>query len=140
LKKARTDAARRIEEFLAGLPTIQAKQTDIIGALRATADEFHAERSELFILSDMVEDDAEIRFPSAPELAASKSAESLAERMARRDLLRGVSVKIGILKSFDLERMPQQRRDAVQSFWRRYFAASGTSNVRITVDLETLSE
>jgi hypothetical protein len=138
LKKARADAAKRIEEFLVALPAIQAKQTDIIGALRATADEFRPGASELLILSDMVEDDSEIRFPIAPELATAKSAETLAERMARRNMLRGVEVKIGILKSFDLERMPQQRKDAVQAFWQRYFATSGASKVTITVDLENL--
>lgn len=138
VKKAKVEAEKQIEQFLNGLPEIQAKQTDIIGALRATADEFRGDGSELIILSDMAEDDSEIRFPIAPEFATSKSAEALAERMARHDMLRGVEVKVGILKSFDLERMPQQRRDAVEAFWRRYFAASGASKVKITVDLENL--
>jgi hypothetical protein len=140
LKQARVDAAKRIEQFLAELPKIQALHTDIIGALRAAEDAFDGEGTEVICLSDMVEDDTEIRFPTAPELSQTKSAEALAERMARHNLLHGAPVKIGILKSFDLERMNPARRDATQAFWRRYFLASGASKVKITVDLETLSE
>lgn len=136
--RAKVEAEKQIEQFLNGLSEIQAKQTDIIGALRATADEFRGEGSEIIILSDMVEDDSVIRFPSAPEMAASKSAEVLAEQMARREMFKGVEVKIGILKSFDLEHMPQQRRDAIEAFWRRYFIASGANKVSITVDLKNL--
>src|SRR5438128_1764513 len=62
LKQARADAAKHIEQFLAGLPKIQALHTDIIGALRAAADAFQGERVEVICLSDMVEDDAEVRF------------------------------------------------------------------------------
>lgn len=138
VKKAKMEAEKQIEQFLNSLAEVQAKQTDIIGAMRATADEFRGDGSELIILSDMAEDDSEIRFPVAPELATSKTAEALADRMARRDMLRGVDVRVGILKSFDLERMPQQRRDAVEAFWQRYFTASGARNVKITVDLENL--
>lgn len=140
LKQARVDAANRIAQFFAELPKIQALRTDIIGALRAAEDAFYGEGTEVICLSDMVEDDAEIRFPSAPELNQTKSAEALAERMARHNLLHGATVKIGMLKSFDLEKMNPARRDATQAFWRRYFLASGASKVKITVDLETLSE
>jgi hypothetical protein len=140
LKNARADASKRIEQFLTDLPKIQALRTDIIGALRAAADAFDGESTELICLSDMVEDDAEIRFPTAPELNQTKSAETLAERIARHDLLHGAVVKVGVLKSFDLEKMTPARRDAKQAFWRRYFLASGASIVKITVDLETLSE
>lgn len=140
LKKAKADAAQRIEQFLRDLPQIRAKRTDIIGALRATADAFRAERSELVCLSDMVEDDEKLSFPTAREMSDVKSAEALAERLAPKGLLKGVIVKIGILKSFDLERMNPERRDAVQAFWRKYFVASGASEVKLTVDLETLGE
>lgn len=140
LKKAKAEAAKRIEEFLAGLPGIQAKRTDIIGALRATADAFRPDHSELLCFSDMVEDDPEVSFLKARELNNAKAAEVLAERLAQRDMLHGVVVKVGILKSFDLERMNSARRDAVQAFWRKYFHASGASNVRITVDLTTLGD
>lgn len=140
LKRAKAEAAKRIEQFLAGLPAIKAKRTDIIGALRATAGAFRPDHSELLCFSDMVEDDPEVSFLKASEVSNSKAAEALAERLAQRDMLRGVVVKVGILKSFDLERMNSARRDAVQAFWRKYFHASGASNVRITVDLATFGD
>jgi hypothetical protein len=140
LKKAKAEAAQRIKQFLRDLPQIQAKRTDIIGALRASADAFRAERSELVCLSDMVEDDERLTFPTAREISDVKSAEALAERLAPKGFLKGVIVKIGILKSFDLERMNPERRDAIKAFWRKYFVASGASEVRLTVDLETLGE
>lgn len=140
IKKAREGAVQQIEQFLAQLPAIQAKRTDIIGALRAAADQFRGEHAQLLCFSDLVEDDAELRFTSAPELASVKTAEALAERVARKKMLAGVDVRLGILKSFDLERMNSSRRDAVQAFWQRYFNASGASKVKVSVDLETLSE
>jgi hypothetical protein len=139
LKQARAEAARRIEQFLLELPEIQAKHTDIIGALRAAAEAFDSEGTELICLSDMVEDDAETNFLTAPELAQTLTAEKLAERTARKGLLRGVLVKVGVLKSFDLEKMNPARRDATQAFWRKYFLASGASQVKVAVDLENLS-
>jgi len=139
LKKARAYAAKQIEQFVTDLPAIQAKATDIIGAMRAVQNEFGA-NVELVILSDMVLETAELCFPTAPELAHPKSAEALAEQLARRDLLRGTKVKVGMLKSFGLEKMNAPRREATQAFWRRYFLASGASSVRITVDLETIGE
>ena len=140
LKQARMEAGKRTDQFLRELPAIQAKHTDIIGALRAAADAFESESTELICLSDMVEDDAELRFLTAVELSQTKSAEALAARIARHDLLRGAVVKVGVLKSFDLEKMNPARRDSTQAFWRKYFLASGASRVKITVDLETLSE
>jgi len=140
IKLARAQAAQRIEQFLAGLPRIQANHTDIIGALRAAADAFANEGTELICLSDMVEDDPEVRFLTASELNQTKSAEALGERMARQGLLHGAVVKVGVLKSFDLEKMNPARRDATRAFWRRYFLSSGASKVMITVDLETLNE
>ena len=140
LKQARELAASQVEEFLIRLPEIHAKQTDIIGALRAVSDEFHSGNSELICLSDMAQDDAQIRFMTSAELATSKRAEALARQLSRPGMLRGVTVRIGILKSFDLERMAPDRRDAVQAFWRQYFADSGAKTVRTTVDLENLSD
>lgn len=140
LKKAKAEAAKRIEQFLAGLPAIQAKRTDIIGALRATADAFRPDHSELLCFSDMVEDDSELSFTNAPQLKEPKSAAALAESLAKRDMLRGVDVEIGILKSFDLARMSSTRREAVQAFWRQYFRTAGASSVKITVDLATLGD
>ena len=140
LKQARVDATKRIEQFFAELPKIQALHTDIIGALRAAEDAFDDESTEVICLSDMVEDDAQIRFLTAPEFNQTKSAEALAERMARHNLLHGATVKIGMLKSFDLEKMTPGRRDATQAFWRKYFLASGAGKVKITVDMATLSE
>lgn len=140
LRKAKAEAAKRIEQFLTELPKIQALRTDIIGAFRAAADTFQGELVEVICLSDMVEDDAEMRFPTAPELAQTRTAEALAERLARRDLFHGAVVEVGVLKSFDLEKMNPARREATQAFWRKYFLASGASKVKITVDLEMLSE
>jgi hypothetical protein len=141
LKKARVEAARRIAQFLAELPTIQASQTNIIAALRATADQFRsATKAQLLCLSDMVEANGDLWFTTAPELTSVKTAEALAERVARKNMLTGVDVRIGILKSSDLEKMNSTRRDAVMAFWQRYFNASGASKVKISVDLETLSE
>ncbi len=140
LKRVKAAAAERVQQFLAVLPAIQAKQTDIMGALRATADAFRGNASELLVLSDMVEDEQGLRFPKMPELATLKSAEALAEKLAKPEQLKLVKVSLGILKSYDLERMHPERREAVQAFWRKYFLASGASNVQITVDLETLGK
>ncbi len=123
IKKAREEAVKRIKEFLTLLPTLQAKRTDIIGALRATADQFRTEHAQLLCFSDLVEDDPELRFTNAPELASVKAAEALAERVARKNMFAGVDVRLGILKSFDLEKMNSSRRDAVQAFWQKYSAS-----------------
>ena len=139
LKKAKEQAVRQVEQFLTTLPNIQAKYTDILGAMRATQDAL-GESADLIILSDMVIDTPELHFPTAPELANTRSAELLAEKLATKQQLKGVNVKVGILRSFDLERMSSARRDGVQAFWRRYFAVSGATKVQITVDLQTLSE
>jgi len=140
LKKARAEAAKTIAEFLADLPNIQAKRTDIIGALRATAGQFRGEHAQLLCFSDMVEDDSDLKFTTDPRLATVKSSEALGEQLARKNTLTGVDVRLGLLKSFDLERMNASRRDAVQAFWQRYFSAAGANQVKISVDLKALTE
>jgi hypothetical protein len=140
LKKARAEAAKRIAQFFAELPTIHAKRTDVVATLRVAASFSSRAHTQLVIFSDMVAADGDLQFTTAPELANVKSAEALAERVARKNMLAGVDVRIGILKSFDLERMNSSRREAIQAFWKRWFNVSGASKVKISVDLETLGE
>jgi hypothetical protein len=46
----------------------------------------------------------------------------------------GMSIYLGLLRSKDLKKMPPQRREGVQAFWREYFKTGAAHSFRISTD------
>lgn len=139
LKQARGAAARTIEQFAVELAGIRAARSNILGAVRASADYIRDDRTTIVCLSDLVEDEAALQFRTAAELNDQTTAEHLAERLAGRGELKGAEVKLVLLRSSELERLSPERCAAVRAFWQRYLLASGARSVEITVDIDALA-
>jgi hypothetical protein len=108
-----------------------AAQTDILGSIAAATQELHLEpyKSKDFVavLSDFIQEDAEINFRFEPRLINKASARTLAARLAKQRSLdfSGAEIYLGLLKSPEYSELSRDRREAVQAFWIDYLKTSG---------------
>jgi len=125
LRRFQSDAQKQFVAWAASLDPHQTR-TDILGTLDAARQEFSAvptgSERRLIIVSDLLEDEASLRFVSAPQLANAPRARTLAVmlRSERQFTLRDVPICLGRLESSDFAPLSPQRKDAVQAFWAAY--------------------
>lgn len=116
------------------------QRSDIIGTVEVAVDELSCEtgnvRKVIVILSDLIQDDSRFNFNISMDLANDESAVALARKLSakRKVEFDGTAVYLGLLRSKDLRKMPNPRREAVQAFWQEYFKASDAERVSIAVD------
>jgi hypothetical protein len=115
--------------------------SDYFGAVRLAEEEVargakRGDKKVVVLLGDFIQDTPSCDFGSSPQLAsdddARRYASSLTEGHDRG--FDGAKVYLGLLRSVDLKRMPQGRRDAIQAFWRAYFQREGASSVSVATD------
>jgi hypothetical protein len=116
------------------------QHSDILGAADLAAEELSNEsgsvRKVIVILSDFIQDDSRFNFNVSPDLANTHAAEALARKLSldRKGEFAATLLYLGILRSKDLKKMPNARREAVQTFWREYFKNDGASSVSWAID------
>lgn len=136
-----------IKEVQGKLERMQAEATakpylhsDILGAADLAAEELSTEKGKvrkvIVVLSDFVQDDSKFNFNTSPDLANGRAAAALAKSLSttRDGDFAGTTLYLGMLRSRDLKRMPNARRDAVQAFWREYFKTGGAVMVSLAID------
>lgn len=123
--------------------TNPAKKTDLLGAFCVASEEMFTKdesganvHNVVIVLSDLLQDDAQISFTKDARLANEKKAEAFAKEMAHTNKadLKDAPIYLGLLRSTDLARLSPQRRAAVQVFWQIYLQNLSASNVRIAID------
>src|SRR6266404_8468823 len=145
------DLARLTTEVEEKLKVMQSDATanpyqhsDILGAADLAAEELSTEkgnvRKVIAILSDFIQDDSHFNFNISPDLANERAAIALAKKLsagkssnALSDFT-GASIYLGLLRSKDLKKMPNARREAVQTFWREYLKGGGAQSVALVID------
>jgi len=116
------------------------QHSDILGAADLAAEELSTEkgniRKVIVILSDFIQDDARFNFNTSPELSNDRTAVALAKKLStnHKDEFGGTTLLLGMLRSKDLKKMPNARREAVQTFWREYFTSGGAQSVALAID------
>lgn len=133
LKRFRADAQKQFTAWTASLDPHQ-RRTDILGAFDAARQEFtalpEANERRLIVASDFLEDDGVYDFVRDQALANPARARVLADhlRTERGFVLPNATLCLGHLESRDFVLLSAQRKDAVQSFWKAYFADGGQSS------------
>ena len=108
-------------------------KTDILGSIELAEQEFQLIAGQpkrlLIILSDFIQEDADINFRSDHRLAHPNDAEIFATDIVKAYQLQftGVEVYLGLLRSSEYMQLSRSRREALKSFWVKCFTASGTS-------------
>jgi hypothetical protein len=131
LREFRNKLKRSLEEFKASAMARPGAQTDILGAVALAQQEFKfgagKSKKSLVILSDFIQDDAELNFLKDMRLASKAVAKEFAMQSAKAAAidLRGVPIYLGLLRSKDYKGVSRNRREAIQQFWVEYFNSSG---------------
>jgi hypothetical protein len=134
------DVTEKIERMQAEGIANPYQHSDIFGAADLAAEELSTEkgkvRKAIVILSDFIQDDSRFNFNTSPDVANGKSASELAKKLAasRNSRFTGTSLYLGFLRSKDLRKMQNGRRDAVQLFWKEYFAGAGAQPISSAID------
>lgn len=137
------EVAAQIEAKINQMQTLSesgpSRRSDILGATRVALEEIAAARGkyqkfDLIVLSDGIQHNAESKFETDPRLGSAESARTFGSSLARPDQLRGVAVKIGLLRSTDLRSLPPPRRDTIGEFWQAYFQGSGATEIVSVTD------
>lgn len=121
-------ARKSLNELQANTMVRPGSRTDIFGAIKMAEEETAASqmKTELIVLSDLIEDDGEFDFKSDPRLANKERATPFALKMAQPDQKSGFSsVYLGLLRSKDIRELDPKRREAIVEFWKQYFGAKG---------------
>jgi hypothetical protein len=130
LRRFQEQARKQFVAWVASLDPHQAR-TDILGALDAARQELAVMpigvNHRLIVVSDFLEDDGTYRFVSDGSVTSLARARELAARIRAQHgfTLQGVPLCLGRLESSDFAPLSAQRKEAVQVFWRAYFAAGG---------------
>jgi hypothetical protein len=140
--------AREVEQKLKVMQSEAAakpyQHSDILGAADLASEELSNEkgnvRKVILILSDFIQDDSRFNFNTSPDLANDRAALALARKLSTGEStnstakFNGTAMYLGMLRSKDLKRMPNPRREAVQTFWREYFKNGGAGTVSLKID------
>lgn len=131
LRRMQTRAEQEIGNLIKTASANPGQHTDLLGTMRAAAQELSGLSPErkrvLVLLTDGIQDDAQFNFNTAPELASKNGGTKLATSLAQENpaFLKDVTIYFGRLKSRDLARLPRSRREALNTFWMKYFEAAG---------------
>ena len=140
LVKLAGDVEKKLKEMQDEAIAKPYQHSDILGAVDLAAEELSTEkgnvRTVVVILSDLIHDDARFNFNTSPDFASESGAVGLAKKLStnRNDEFAGTALYLGMLRSKDLKRMPNARREAVQAFWREYFKSGGAGTVSLAID------
>ena len=107
-------------------------RTDLLGTLRLAAESREAEKNfSLAVLSDMIQDTAELKFMTHPQMKHEASARQLAAALmqGKANVWQGARVFLGQLRSEDLKKLDGNRRAAIRAFWLEFFRAGGAAEV-----------
>jgi len=100
--------------------------TDIMGALRVASEEIAMDQNQhkatVVVLSDFIEEDGAINFKTDPRLTSKTNAELLADEWSNNGSikLQGVQILLGSIRSKDLGKLSQSRKEAITEFWKEY--------------------
>jgi hypothetical protein len=117
-----------------------ALHSDILGAVGLAQEELAkgplGERKVIVVLSDLINDTPGINFTTAPQLANAEAAERYAASLAdgRAGSLDGTAVALGLLRSSELKKVSDPRRQAITAFWTAYLKHSGAVSVTFATD------
>jgi hypothetical protein len=134
------DVKEKLERIQSEVAANPYQHSDILGAANLAAEELSTEkgnvRKVIVILSDFIQDDSRFNFNLSPELASDRAAVDLARKLAANHAseFASTTLYLGMLRSKDLKRMPNPRREAVQTFWREYFNGGGAGTVSLAID------
>ncbi len=139
-----TNLAKEVEEKLKRMQSEATanpyQHSDVLGAADLAAEELSTEKGDvrklIVILSDFIQDDSKFNFNTSPYLANDRAAADLARKLLanRKDKFAGTTIYLGMLRSKDLKKMPNGRREAVQIFWREYFRNGGAGTISLAID------
>jgi hypothetical protein len=145
LKKLAEEVGRAINSLKSDSDARPTKHSDIIGAVKMALEEVNRERAKdddkddimaVVLLSDFVHDTPSCNFGNSPQFvsedAARRYAASLTEGGLR--ITQGTKVYMGLLRSSELRKIPQTRRDAIQAFWGEYLQRAGAASVSLSID------
>ena len=140
LRRLRTEIGEKLRLLKETVERSPYQQTDLLGASELCAEELATappnSRRLVVILSDFIQDDRRLNFTRDPRLASAERAGQLARDLAasKEPLFHLASVYLGFLRSSDLRKLPEPRRDALRSFWTEYLRARGAAEVFATTD------
>ena len=151
LVKLAKEVEQKLKQMQADATASPYQHSDILGAADLAAEELATEtgnvRKVIVILSDFIQDDSSFNFNTSPDLASEHAAAVLAKRLSAtksssasaksadtNQEFAGTSIYLGLLRSKDLKKMPNARREAVQAFWREYFRSGRAGSVRVVTD------
>jgi hypothetical protein len=127
LRDFRRKLAASLAEMQASAADHPGQKTDILGSIALAQQEFYSTPPEakkvLVILSDFIQEDAEIDFRKDGRLADSTAAEKFAVKLLKlRSIdLQGTRVYLGLLRSSEYASMGKSRKAALAGFWIQYF-------------------
>ncbi|MCU0239743.1 MAG: hypothetical protein MUC29_09890, partial [Pyrinomonadaceae bacterium] len=144
------DIKRLKEELQNELPTFIAKnmrknyqKSDILGTVKIIAEEVSLQKQRnsnrkivVSFFSDMVHDTKLISFLTDKHFASSEESKKIAAEMAKENgqIWKDVEIFVGMLQSSDLQKMDENRRNAIKEFWLEYFRLSGCENPVFATD------
>lgn len=130
-KKQIHEGLERLKNETAAKPFMR---SDLLGTVRIAAEEKPKgvkDKFTLTILSDFVNDTHEISFMTSPHLANEESAKKLAVSLmkGKEKMWSGARIFLGQLRSNDLKKLNNERREAIRAFWMEFFKAGGAAEV-----------
>jgi hypothetical protein len=138
LRQFRNKLKTALTELEAKAMANPGEHTDILGTVVLAQQESkfnaRASRRSLVILSDFIQDDAELSFLKDRRLANKTAAREFAMQSAKNSQLdfRGAPIYLGLLRSKDYRNLVRSRREAIQEFWIDYFNSCGGQTVFAT--------
>lgn len=133
LKVFRDQLHKSVQHEAQTLSAAKADKTDILGTMDLVDQELALDtgevRQRVVVFSDFIEEDDSRNFIRAIDLSDVAAAATLARDLAYRKAATeqkqtpwtGVPVLLAVLQSFDLPRLPEQRRQGIRQFWMEYF-------------------
>jgi hypothetical protein len=141
------DLKNLFDRIQSKLEVVKAKSTaspytksDILGAIELAAEEFanasKAAHKVMIGLSDLIVDDSQYNFNRDVRIACEQAAIEFAQSLAQAQTpsFQNVSIYLGLLQSIDMEKLPPNRRSAIQAFWKRYLNLRGASTIISATD------
>jgi|SRR6185437_4546967 len=132
LRRFQTEAKNQFSAW-AAMHGAEAARTDLLGSMDVARQELTSladgTARRLILVSDLIEDDGDLHFAYDPRLADPPHARELAINLRGEDKpsWRSVAVCLGRLESTDFGALPNERRQAIDVFWKEFFGGGGTS-------------
>lgn len=135
-----TEVKEKLERMQAEATANPYQHSDILGAADLAAEELSIEKGKvrkvIVILSDFIQDDSRSNFNTSPDVANEPAAAELAKKLStnRTTCFMGTTVYLGFLRSKDLRKMQNARRESMLAFWKAYFADTGAKSISSAID------